>query len=34
MRPETWQMQTTMKSVKVCEYARSRSLHDDKMPQG
>ena len=29
MRPETLQMQTTMNSIKVCEYSRSRSFHDD-----
>ena len=29
LRPETLQMQTTMKTIKVCEYSRSRSFHYD-----
>ena len=36
MRPETLQMQTTYevnKGVKVCEYSRSRSFHDDLILQ-
>ena len=33
LRPETWQMQTIMKSVKVCEYSRSRTFHDDLILQ-
>ena len=31
LRPETLQMQ--MKSIKVCEYSRSRSFHDDLILQ-
>ena len=33
LRPETLQMQTTWKSIKVCEYSRSRSFHDDLILQ-
>ena len=36
MRPESLQMQTTYevnKGVKVCEYSRSRSFHDDLILQ-
>ena len=31
LRPESLQMQTT--SIKVCEYSRSRSFHDDLILQ-
>ena len=33
LRPETLQMQTIMKSIKVCEYSRSRSFHYDLILQ-
>ena len=35
LRPETLQMQTLQmqKSIKVCEYSRSRSFHDDLILQ-
>ena len=33
LRPETLQMQKLMMSVKVCEYTRSRSFHDDLILQ-
>ena len=33
LRPETLQMQTVMKSIKVCQYSRSRSFHDDLILQ-
>ena len=33
LRPETLQMQTTYEVIKVCEYSRSRSFHDDLILQ-